>query len=128
MFSKQFFALATLLLPAIAAPSPLITISKVANAVPGRFIITLKEGASRAAHVSSIQSKIASTPSKITHEFNIINGYAGEFSADDLNELRAHPDIASIEEDGISHTLATKTQCVHLPPLADGFDRGLIDF
>ena len=115
MFSNRFFALATLLLPVLAVPSPLLTVSKVANATPGRYIITLKDGASRASHLSSIQSKIASTPSTITHEFNIINGYAGEFSPDDLNELRAHPDIALIEEDGISHTFATKTQYVYFP-------------
>jgi len=110
MFSKQFFALTTLLLPALAVPSPLLTVSKVANATPGRYIITLKEGVSRASHLGSVQSKIASTPSTITHEFSIINGYAGEFSPDDLNELRTHPDIALIEEDGISHTFVTKTQ------------------
>jgi len=115
MFSKHLFALTTLLLTVLAAPSPLLTVSKVANAVPGRYIITLKEGASRAAHISSVRNKLASTPSKITNEFNIINGYAGEFSADDLNELRADPDIAWIEEDGISHTSATKTQYIYLP-------------
>jgi len=115
MFSKQFFALTALLLPVLAVPSPLLTVSKVANATPGRYIITLKEGVSRASHLSSIQNKTASTPSSVTHEFNIINGYAGEFSPDNLNELRAHPDIASIEEDGISHTFTTKTQYVCLP-------------
>ena len=114
MFSKQFFAFSTLLLPVLAVPSPLLTVSKVANATPNKYIITLKEGISRAAHLGSIQSEIASTPSKITHEFDIINGYAGEFSTDNLNELRAHPDIASIEEDGISHTFDTKTQYVCL--------------
>ena len=115
MFSKQFFALTALLLPALAVPSPLLTVSKVANATPGRYIITLKEGVSRASHLSSIQSNIVSTPSTVTHEFSIINGYAGEFSPDNLNELRAHPDIASIEEDGISHTSTTETQYVYLP-------------
>ena len=118
MFSRQFFALTTLLLPVLAVPSPLLTVSKVANATAGRYIITLKEGVSRASHLSSIQSKIASTPSTITHEFNIINGYAGELSPDDLNELRANPDIALIEEDGISRTFATETQCV-CPPFRD---------
>lgn len=115
MFSNQLFALTTLLLPVLAVPSPLLTVSKVANATPGRYIITLKEGASRASHLSSVQSKIASTPSTITHEFNIINGYAGEFSPDDLNELRANPDVALIEEDGVSHTFVTEIQYAHRP-------------
>jgi len=108
MLSQQLFTLATLLLPVLAVPSPLLTVSKIANAIPGRYIVTLKEGVSRATHVISIKGKI-------THEFNIINGYAGVFSADQLNELRVNPDIVSIEEDGISHTFTTRTQCVHLP-------------
>lgn len=112
MLSKQFLALATLLLPVFAAPSPLVTVSSVEGAVPGRYIVTLKDGASRAAHVSSIQATIASTGSEITHEFNIINGYAGEFSTDALNELRADPDVASIEQEGTCSTSGIKTQCV----------------
>ena len=112
MLSKQFLALATLLLPVFAAPSPLVTVSSVEGAVPGRYIVTLKDGASRAAHVSSIQATIASTGSEITHEFNIINGYAGEFSTDALNELRADPDVASIEQEGTCSTSEIKTQRV----------------
>lgn len=115
---KQFFTLFTLLLPAFAVPSPLLTVSKVANATPDRYIITLKDGVSRPAHLSSIQRKMTSTSSKVTHEFDIINGYAGEFSSDDLNELRADPDIVSVEEDGTSHTFVTKTRYVH-PHLRD---------
>ena len=93
----------------------LLTVTKAKKPVPGSYIVTLKEGVSLAAHVSSTQSKIASTPSNIVHEFNRINGYAGKFSDDDLNDLRAHPEIASIEEDGIAQTCPVETQSV-LPP------------
>lgn len=110
MFPNRFLALASLFLPALAMPSPLLMISRATNPVPGRYIVTLKEGVPRSVHVSSIQSSTQSTSSKVTHEFDIINGYAGEFSADDLNELRANPDIASIEEDSIFNTCNTKTQ------------------
>ena len=82
----------------------LLTVSKAEEPVPGRYIVTLKEEVSLAAHISSTQAKIESTPSNITHEYSLINGYAGEFSDDDLNDLRAHPEIASIEEDGIART------------------------
>jgi cerevisin len=115
MFSKQFIALATLLLPVFAVPSPLITVSSVEGAVPGRYIVTLKDGASRTAHVSSIQATIASTGSEITHQFNIINGYAGEFSTDALNDLRANPEVASIEQEGTCSTSEPKIQYVLLP-------------
>jgi len=96
----------------------LLTVSKAEEPIPGNYIITLKEDVSLAAHINSIQARIASTPSNITHEFEIINGYAGEFSEDDLNDLRANPEIDSIEEDGIVQTCATTivTQSVR-PPL-----------
>jgi len=93
----------------------LLTVTKAKKPVPGSYIITLKEEVSLAAHVSSTQTKIASTPSNIVHEFTRINAYAGKFSEDDLNDLRAHPEIASIEEDGIAQTCDVVTQSVPLP-------------
>ena len=92
----------------------LLTVSKAKKPVAGRYIVTLKGGVSLAAHTSSVQTSIASTPSNITHELGIINGYAGEFSEDDLNKLRAHPEIASIEEDGVVNT-CYETQSVPPP-------------
>lgn len=92
----------------------LLTVTKAKKPVPGSYIVTLKEGVSLAAHVSSAQSRIASTPSNIVHELKLINSYAGKFSDDDLNELRAHPEIASIEEDGVAQTCDVVTQSV--PP------------
>ena len=105
----------------------LLTVSKTEKSTPGRYIITLKEDVSLATHVSSTQASIASTASNITHELDIINGYAGEFTEDDLNDLRAHPEVASIEEDGIVQTCSVVTQSVtlHLPEQAC---RVLIDF
>jgi len=93
----------------------ILTVSKAEKAIPGRYIVTLKDGVSLAAHVSSTQASIASTPSNITHEFDLINGYAGEFTEDDLNDLRANQEIASIEEDSIVQTCSVITQSV--PPL-----------
>jgi len=91
----------------------LLTVSKAEKAIPGKYIITLKEDVPLAAHVSSIETSIASTPSNITHDLRLINGYAGNFCEDDLNELRAHPEIDSIEEDGTCQT-CYETQSV--PP------------
>jgi len=99
----------------MSSESPLIAVSKVANSLPGRYIITLKDRVSLATHTSSIQSGIASTSSNITHEFDIINGYAGEFTEDDLNNLRANPEIALIEEDGIASICQTEIQFVPPP-------------
>jgi len=105
----------------------LLTVSEVEKSIPGRYIITLKEEVSLAAHVSSTQASIASTPSNITHELDIINGYAGEFSEDDLNDLRANPEIASIEQDSTVQTCGVVTQSVppHLPDQAGRILTGL---
>jgi len=88
----------------------LLTVSHVENAVPGRYIVTLKDNVPLAAHVSTTQASIASSTSNITHEFNLINGYVGEFTDDDLNDLRSHPDIASIEQDSIGWLCDETTQ------------------
>jgi len=96
--------------------SPLAVL-KAKKPIAGRYIVTLKGEASFAAHVSSTESKIASTQSYITHEYGLINGYAGEFTEEDLNDLRAHPEIASIEEDATVKTCTVITQSVPGPPL-----------
>jgi len=93
----------------------LLTVSKAEKAIPGRYIITLKEDVSLAAHISSTQASIASTPSYIIHELDLINGYAGEFSEGDLNDLRANQEIASIEQDSTVQTSSVLTQSV--PPI-----------
>jgi len=94
----------------------LLTVSRAEIPAPRRYIITLKEEAAFAAHISSAQTTIASTVGNITHELSLINGYAGEFSQDDLNDLRTNPDIDSIEEDAIYST-CYETQSVQFAPV-----------
>jgi len=109
MFSKQFVALVLCVLPVFAAPSPLVTVKKTKNATPGRYIVTFKNDVVRSTGVSSITSKIGSQ-SKITHEWDIINGFAGTFTDADVEVLRSDPNIKSIEEGGRAHTQAVTTQ------------------
>ena len=104
--------------------SPL-TVSKAEHPVPGSYIITLKDGVSLASHVSSTQATIASTASNITHEFDLINGYAGEFTDEDLNDLRSHPEIASIEQNSYTWIDGVTTQSVPSPTCPDQADRSL---
>ena len=94
----------------------LLTVSKAEKPIPGRYIVTLKEDVSLASHVSSTQASIASTPSNITHELDIINGYAGAFTEEDLNDLRANPEIDSIEEDGTVQTCINTVITQSVPP------------
>ena len=105
----------------------LLTVSKAENPVPGRYIVTLKDDVSLATHVSSTQASIASTTSNITHEYSLINGYAGEFTDDDLNRLRANPDIASIEQDSIVRICDEITQSVFLPTRPERVGGSLTD-
>lgn len=105
----------------------LLTVSKAEKAIPGRYIVTLKKDVSLAAHVISTQASIASTPSNVTHGLDIINGYAGEFTEEDLNDLRANPEIESIEEDGTVQTCLNTviTQSVPSPHLPERASRTL---
>ena len=105
--------------------TPLLTVSKAEKPIPGRYIVTLKDDVSLAAHLSSIQASVAATTSNITHEYNLINGYAGEFTDDDLNDLRASPEIASIEQDSIFQICNEITQSVLPPTYLDQADQSL---
>jgi len=74
-----------------------------------RYIVTLKDNASRATHLSSITSRFGPA-SKVTHEWDVINGFAGVFAEEDLKILRGDPRVQSIEEDGTVGTAALVTQ------------------
>ncbi|KAF9644023.1 serine proteinase [Thelephora ganbajun] len=109
MFSKNLVILALCVLPTFSAPSPLIKVHKAREPVAGRYIVTLKEGTDRQAHINSFSAK-ADGSSSITHQWDIINGFAGTFSPDEVEALRSRPDVLSIEEDGVVHTQDTATQ------------------
>jgi len=109
MFAKQFVTLVLCVLPVLAAPSPLVTVTRTKNGVAGRYIVTLKDDVARSAGVSSANRKMSSQ-STITHEWDIINGFAGSFTDADLEVLRADPNVKSIDQDGLAHTQAVTTQ------------------
>ena len=109
MFSKQLVLLVLCVLPVIAAPSPLVTVKKAKNAIAGHYIVTFRNDVIRSDGVSSIINRISSQ-SKVTHEWDIINGFAGAFTDADLEVLRSSPNVASIEEDAFVHTQAITTQ------------------
>ena len=63
----------------------------------------------RAPGVSVITSAISSR-SNVTHEWNIINTFAGTFTEDDMKFLKSHPHIKSIEEGGCTRAQAVVLQ------------------
>jgi len=109
MFHKNLVILTLCVLPAFSAPSPLVKVHNAREPVAGRYIVTLKDGADHQANVDSLSRKIDGG-SSITHEWDIINGFAGYFSEAEIEDLRSNPDVLSIEEDGIAHIQATVTQ------------------
>jgi len=104
MFTKNLVALALCILPVFSAPSPLISVEKAEEPIPGKYIVVFKEGASRQANIESINA------ASITYEWDIINGFAGSLSLDEVEALKSNPDVVSIEEDGVVHTQAIVTQ------------------
>lgn len=111
MFCPKLVALALYTLPALAAPSPLLRISRAQNPLPGKYIVTLKQEPSDTISVDSVSSTMSSA-SNITHQWENMGAFAGEFSVDDLETLRADPRVEAIEEDGTMTTLASVSQFV----------------
>ena len=107
MFSKQLITVILWVLPALAALSPPVLVRRNQNPVPGRYIVTLKDDVDDVVGASSFANKI-SRRSTITHEWDIINGFAGNFTDADLEFLRTHPNVASIEEDGYFRAQSTQ--------------------
>jgi len=119
MFSNsQLVVLAFYALSALAAPSPLLRISKAQDSLPGRYIVTLKQEPGTSSTENNVKTftTIVSSASNITHQWESMGAFAGELSDDDLETLRAHPRVEAIEQDGIMKTLANVTQCVPLYP------------
>lgn len=109
MFTKNLFILTLCILPGFSTPSPLVKVQKVKEPVAGRYIVTLKDGVDREASVSTLSGRISGI-SSITNEWDIINGFAGTFTATELENLRSDPNVAFIEEDGYVHTQAAVTE------------------
>ena len=121
MIYSKLVALALFVLPALAAPSPLLRISKTQNPIPRRYIVTLKQvqATSDTMNVETFSNTMSSA-SNITHWWDSMNAFAGDFSDDDLETLRADSRVDAIEEDGIVTALASLTQCAPFPPILFG--------
>jgi cerevisin len=103
----QWFSLTlsvlTVLHSVFAVPTTLHTIEKYAGETTGRHVIQLKPGFDKARLVQQMKKA-----GNVTHEWDIVNGFAGHFDDDTLNVLRADPNVELISEDGIVHTTSTQ--------------------
>ncbi|RDB21646.1 Cuticle-degrading protease [Hypsizygus marmoreus] len=89
--------------PVFAGPTPLRTVEKYQGQTTGKYIVKLKDGASKSAIFSKLKN------STVTHDWKLINGFAGDLDSATVNLLRASPDVEYIAEDGIVHTFVTQT-------------------
>ena len=91
-------AVAALAIPAFASP-----VKVESN---GRYIVKLKKGAAKANALAKLN---ANARTRVTHEWDVINGFAGAFDAATLDELRKSPDVEYVEEDGIATIVGTQS-------------------
>ncbi|KAG5362166.1 hypothetical protein CJU90_4857 [Yarrowia sp. C11] len=63
-----------------------------------KYIILLKED-SDAATIKDVKDKVSSIGGKVTHEYDLINGFAADIPTDHVSTFEADPNIKSIEKD-----------------------------
>lgn len=95
------------LLPAaFAAPAPVASHSHKREVIPGKYIVTLKEGISTEAveshlswvsdvHKRSLNRRDTVGVEKTYGIGQFFNGYAGEFDDATLQEIKNNPDVSS---------------------------------
>ncbi|KAG8714145.1 subtilisin-like serine protease [Ceratobasidium sp. 395] len=100
-----FISIAALaaIIPALAAPTGNVPINKFAGQVKANsYIIKLKDGVSKDAHLSALISKFT-TGSSLQYKYgDVFHGYAVTLKGKDLDFVRLSKDIEYIEEDGIA--------------------------
>ncbi|KDR82019.1 hypothetical protein GALMADRAFT_221908 [Galerina marginata CBS 339.88] len=101
--SSSIFSLCLLAVTALGALVPLREIEKVNGPSSGRLIVQLKVGASKDDILQDIPH------GHVTHNWGIINGFAGNFNNETLAKLRASSDVISIAEDAIGSVTTTQT-------------------
>ncbi|KAG6816027.1 hypothetical protein H0H87_009273 [Tephrocybe sp. NHM501043] len=103
-FTAVFAALA--IIPAVfAAPSRMLAVEKYDGETTGNYIVRLKDGVARSSFLDAANFTV-------THQWDIINGFAGKLNDSEIDALRANSDVESIAEDGIMYPLAVTTQSV----------------
>ncbi|KAG5653004.1 hypothetical protein H0H81_002757 [Sphagnurus paluster] len=88
-FFTAVFAAITLAAPVFSSPAPLRTVEKFDGKTSGKYIVKLKEGVSKAKVLGQLKG------ASVTHDWKIVNGFAGALDDDALNALRASPYSAS---------------------------------
>lgn len=99
-------------LPAQAAPAPegRVLHAGAAGAIPGSYIVTLKETAGFRASATQGKKLIAGYDGRIERTYtSALNGYAAQLSNTGAKRLAADPAVASVEQNQKVHSTATQT-------------------
>ncbi|MFJ8252488.1 S8 family peptidase [Streptomyces sp. NPDC094466] len=99
-------------LPAQAAPAPegRVLHAGAAGAIPGSYIVTLKETAGLRASAAQGKQLIAGYGGRIERTYtSALNGYAAQLSSTAAKRLAADPAVASVEQNQKVHSTATQT-------------------
>lgn len=125
---KQAALYLVALLPAInAIPIAQTDVSlegtSAADVIPGKYIVTLKDGVDTTMHTSWVNGVVRRSlerrdgaegdePAGVekTYDINTFKGYAGAFDDATLNEIKSSPDVAAVEADQTWKITALTTQ------------------
>jgi hypothetical protein len=78
-------------------------------AVPGSYIVTLKSDAGFKASTAQGKNLISEYGGKVKRTFHsVLNGYTASLSAEEARRLVTDPDVGSVEQDQVVHTLGTQ--------------------
>ncbi|KAF5344821.1 hypothetical protein D9756_011091 [Leucocoprinus leucothites] len=88
----------------VAAPAAIHAVETFAGEKTGRLLVTLKSGVSRSSVLRQLGQNVT-----VTHEWDLINGFAGHLDDETLMALRANPDVLTIAEDGMVYAQITQT-------------------
>ncbi|KAF9459643.1 serine protease [Collybia nuda] len=104
-FSTTIFSVAATTALAFASTTvPLQAVEKYKGNSTGRFIVKFKDDVSKASFMQRLKVK------PVSHEWQILNGFAADLDTADLNLLRSSSEVELISEDGIMHTTAVVNQ------------------
>jgi subtilisin family serine protease len=96
---------AAAVLPSFASgPDPVLVQVAAAQGkpVPGRYIVTLKQGASPATTAQRVQA------ASVQRFSGVLNGFAAKLSAEQLDRLRRSRNVAAIEQDQVFRASTTQ--------------------
>jgi len=103
VFATRFFTLALLALPSFAASAYLNHTKRAGQPYDGIHLVLLHDGVSLTKVVESLRP-----PSRVTYQWDIINGFACYLSLSDVLRLMEDPNVVTIEKRRMLTTAATE--------------------